>query len=246
MKRVSLVATVHKEQGLANVSELVAILERISPDVIFLEIPSAVFDDYLDGTRGNLESTAARRYRDIHHVELVPVDLPTPEEEFFTNNQNLYERVEKATSEYCRLIDWNNQYVSAYGFAYLNSDRCGKLWSELHEVMLTTLVGIGEHRLVELYESWKRTNELRDKVMMKNIQEYCTLNTFDNGAFLVGAAHRQSIIELSREGSGSSTFQWDFSGFLDGALRDVGAPAQVLRFLGARPNMRLKLPGAHK
>jgi hypothetical protein len=40
MARVSLVCTVHGETGHTNVSELRAILERIQPDVIFLEVQS--------------------------------------------------------------------------------------------------------------------------------------------------------------------------------------------------------------
>ena len=79
MNSVSLVGTVHDELGRANVSELRAILERIRPEVIFLEVPLAAFDDYyVICSRGNLESIAVRRYRDSHQVKLVPVDRPTP------------------------------------------------------------------------------------------------------------------------------------------------------------------------
>jgi len=90
MKRVSLVGTVHEEAGLASISGLLGILERITPEVIFLEIPSGAFDDYSKGSRRNLESTAVSRYREMRHVDLVPVDLPTPDAEFFKNNEDLY------------------------------------------------------------------------------------------------------------------------------------------------------------
>jgi hypothetical protein len=69
--RVWLVGTVHEEQGLARVSGLQSILERIRPEVIFLEIPPAAWDAYLNGIRSNLESTAARRYREGHNAALV-------------------------------------------------------------------------------------------------------------------------------------------------------------------------------
>ena len=46
MTRVSLVCTVHEESGQANVSELCAILERIQPEAIFLEVHPEVFADY--------------------------------------------------------------------------------------------------------------------------------------------------------------------------------------------------------
>lgn len=56
--RVTLVATVHEESGLANVSELCAILDRIRPEVIFMEIPPLDFPDFRDGVQSNLESEA--------------------------------------------------------------------------------------------------------------------------------------------------------------------------------------------
>jgi hypothetical protein len=84
MNGVSLVCTVHVEMGFANVSELRAILERIQPEVIFLEVPPAAFDDYYEKfSRHNLESLAVGQYRQGHQVKLVPVDLPTPTGSFF-------------------------------------------------------------------------------------------------------------------------------------------------------------------
>jgi hypothetical protein len=84
MGSVSVVCTVHEEMGLANVSELRAILERIQPEVIFLKVPPAAFDDYYENcSRQNLESKAVREYRQGPQVDLVPVDLPTPTADFF-------------------------------------------------------------------------------------------------------------------------------------------------------------------
>ena len=215
MKRVSVVCTVHEESGLANIEGLLAILESIKPEVIFLEVPCAAFGDYFSRTRWNLESQAVGRYRDSHHVDLVPVDLPTPSQNFFRENQDLFERIERRSSEYCRLLDRHRQYVSAHGFVYLNSDQCSALFSQLHQAMLTAIAELADDRLVQLYELWNRTNELRDKEMMKNIESYSKDSAFSIGAFLVGAAHRQSIVDLSRRqlGADSSTVQWDFAGF---------------------------------
>ena len=73
-------------------------------------------------------------------------------------------------------------------------------------------------RLFVIYESWKESNDLREKAMMENIRKYCEENTFDKGVFLVGAAHRQAVIDLSREQSG---IQWDFAGSLCSAKRCI-------------------------
>jgi hypothetical protein len=217
MKRVTLVGTVHEEKGLASVPALLAILERIKPEVIFLEIPAAAFEDHFNGTTTNLESTAVNRYREIHHVDLVPVDLPTPEPEFFSNNEYLFKIIERRSPEYCRLIDCYRHSVETDGFAYLNSQHCSTLWSKVHEAVLTAIEELADGKLAELYALWVGTNELRDKHMMKSIENYCRNTTFSNGLFLVGAAHRQSLIDISREqrGADSRTIHWDLAGFLD-------------------------------
>src|SRR2546430_14550683 len=87
MKRVSVVGTRHEEKGRANSSELLAILERIKPEIIFLEWPPAAFDAYFNGDPGNLEAIAVTRYCEDHNVDLIPVDLPTPGGDFFFYNQ---------------------------------------------------------------------------------------------------------------------------------------------------------------
>lgn len=218
MKRVSVVGTVHEEKGSASISGLLAILERIKPEVIFLEIPPAAFGDHFNGSRRNLESTAVSRYRENHRVDLIPVDLPTPDEDFFAKHRDLNRRIERTSPDYRRLVDWHSQNVSEHGFGYLNSKDCSDLFSQLHEAMLAAIEQDVDHRLLaEVYDLWIRTIELRDRAMMKNIENYCRLASFSSAAFLVGAAHRQSIIDLSRTelGAASSTIQWDFAGFLE-------------------------------
>jgi len=216
MKRIAVVCTVHEEKGLANVPGLLAILERIKPELIFLEVPSAALDDYLTGSRSDLESATVSRYRAEHVVDLVPVDLPTPEADFFTNNEDLFERIERTSPDYCRLVDWHSENVRAHGFAYLNSEHCSDFFSQLRQATDSAIESLADQRLAERYDLWNRTNTLRDEAMMTNIENHCRQTSFSRAAFLVGAAHRQSILTLSRsEGAAPSTVVWEFSGFLE-------------------------------
>jgi hypothetical protein len=111
-------------------------------------------------------------------------------------------------------MKWDDDCMREYGFAYLNSERCGDLLSDAYKEMVSTIGRIGDPRLVEIYESWKKTNEIREKAMIENIQKYCGENTFDKGVFLVGAAHRQAIIDIAREQTrvDSNRIEWDFAG----------------------------------
>jgi hypothetical protein len=217
MKRVTVVFTVHEEKGLANIPGLLAILEHIKPEVIFLEIPPEAFEDYSSGKRKNLESTAARLYRDNHRVDLIPVDLLTPEQDYLANVKHLCERLDNP-GDCRRLLNWDSNYVSDYGFAYLNNERCSEISSQLHDATLATLARLADHSLSERYDWWIRTDERRDRAMMKNIVSYSRQASFSSAAFLVGAGHRSSIINLSRAepGDASSPIQWVFFGLPEG------------------------------
>jgi len=221
MSSVSLVCTVHGEIGLANVSGLWKILKHFQPDVCFLEVPPAALDNYINTVNEQtLESMAIKKYRESHQVELVPVDLATPGGEFFANSRYMFERIERSSHEYRRLMDLNSSFVGTHGFAYLNSEDCSNIWSAIYREIRSAVERLEDRRLVELYEMWIATIALRDQEMIRNVENYSRLNMFEKGVFLVGASHRQSIIDCAGGQSGvdSNSIQWDFDG-----LRTFGA-----------------------
>jgi hypothetical protein len=189
-----------------------AVLERIAPEVIFLECPPDAFATWFDGTYHRLERTAVARFCESHSVDLVPVDLPTPEADFFADFRELIERVARSGPEFDRLASWHRQYVEAHGLEYLNSVHCSDLRSQRHEAMLAAIAKLADPRLAEGYESWLRTNRLRDAEMVGNIRKYCRQSPRAKAALLVGAAHRQSILELTstEPGGDASQVEWDF------------------------------------
>jgi hypothetical protein len=211
MQRVSLVGTVHEEIGLANVSELCAMLQRIQPEIIFLEVPPEAFSDYYEVcSRSNLESKAVRHYRAGYQIQLVPVDLPTPRREFFEDHEYMCARLRDNSREYRQLMDWDRAQTRSYGFAYLNSEHCSTLWSDINSEMLRTLQILNDSRLSAIYDSWRETLVSREAHMMDNIRTYCREHAFEKGAFLLGAAHRQPIIDRSKGDAAddSTTIIW--------------------------------------
>lgn len=200
MTCVSIIFTIHEEQGPINANALHEILLRVRPEVIFLEVPPAAFDDfYLSRKRRNLESDAVNFFLKAHpQTKLIPVDLPTPAREFFEGHAQLCLRVRDASPEYRQLMRVNWDRERLYGFHYLNSEYCSQHWSEVRTETLKTVSQIGESRLIEIQEEWDRQNELREIEMLANVQEYCAQHHFERSAFLVGAAHRQSLIEKLR------------------------------------------------
>jgi hypothetical protein len=215
---VSLLGTVHAESGQANIMALHLILERLAPDAIFAEVPPAEGDRYIDGSHGNLESIAVARYRQSHHVAVVPVDLAKPDEEFFRNAEDMFRKVERTSPDYRRMFDRHSLDIRKEGFSYLNSDRCVRALTDIHIEVLATLDWIRVPQLHEVYAAWNRQNELRDTGMMRNIQNYAASNRFVHGLFLVGAAHRKSIADKARTMSRAHSpwIDWELDVRFDG------------------------------
>jgi hypothetical protein len=214
VKSISLVCTEHEQRGLANVSGLCAILDRIRPEVIFLELPPNAFDQFFKTcTKSNLESTAVRLYRERKSAELVLVDLPAPDESFFSEYKYLQEKMNNESLDSRRLLTWHKNYVRDYGFSYLNSEHCSKMYSEIYSDELTTIQKLGDQNLKRISDLWGETNDLREDQMMRNILLSCRTMSFERAAFLIGAAHRQAIIDKSQHYAGDSqhSVHWDFS-----------------------------------
>ncbi|MBX9965837.1 MAG: hypothetical protein K2Y35_22450 [Burkholderiales bacterium] len=215
--QISLIGTVHAESGRANVAELLAILDRLQPDVIFAEIPSGNLADYLDGSHGNLESAAVVLYRKRRPVSVFPVDSDKPSDEFFREAEEMFKKIERTSPGYCRLMDQNRLDVRDHGFPYLNSDRCVQAWAGIYEEVLATIEWIGDARLREIHDRWSETNDRRERGMLENINGYCVRRALSHGVLLVGAAHRRAMMEKVREqrGAGAPAVSWDLENPLD-------------------------------
>lgn len=214
MPRVFIVFIEHAENGLSSSSALLAILERVNPEVIFLELPGSALDDYLSGTRSNLESVAVNRYREHHQVEVIPVDLPSAETAIPANLPVLFDKVASTGPDYDHLARFHRRHTNAHGLMYLNSEACDAYFSKQREVILAGIAQLADPGLAEAYELWMKLHDRREIAMMENVEKHCRHLSFSTYVFLVGAAHRKSIIRLSRKEPrhGASTIQWAFLG----------------------------------
>lgn len=215
--RITLIATVHAESGRANVAELRAILDRLAPDVIFAEIPLAFLADYLNGSHRTLESAAVVLYRERRPVNVVPVDLDKPSEEFFRNSEDVFKKVARTSPDYRRLADQNSLDTLELGFPYLNSDRCAQAWEDIYNEALATVKWIGDPKLRQTFDLWSQTNGDREDRMIENIESYCIRHVPAHGLFLVGAAHQKFIMEKvrKRQVAGGTGVFWDFYSALE-------------------------------
>jgi hypothetical protein len=201
MGSVIVCSTNHIERGRTTVSALLEVLKRTRPNVVFLEIPEADFPNYNTGVRSNLESSAARQYRQDNEVILVPVDSPIPRESFFRDFQYLDRRVAATSPTYRGLIDHDSHRVATQGFTYLNSPESGQAWSAIYEAMQEAVHRLAHDRqLREIFEQWRTTHDLREREMLRKIDRFFSENPFEKGILLVGAAHAEPIIQKARIG----------------------------------------------
>lgn len=195
-------------------SALLAILERIQPEVVFAEIPRTHIGAWRDGSHGTIESVAAARYADTRSIDVVPVDSPEPQNSLFRDWQELSRVIERTSPVYRRLVDLNTDRMCTGGFAYLNSDVCIQAWVDIYREEQETIEYIGNPRLRDINARVRDLNERRDLEMLRNIRAYCASTAQRCGAFLVGAAHRKSLIEKIRAADAAATarIEWDVGG----------------------------------
>lgn len=98
--RISLVGTYHAERGAVTVSTLLAILERIQPEVVFAEIPRTHIGAWRNGSHGTVESKAVARYADRHSIDVVSVDSPIPEDSFVQAWKEVVRTIERTSPNF--------------------------------------------------------------------------------------------------------------------------------------------------
>ena len=225
MRRVLLVCSVHQPTGLATAAELHWLLGRLRPDVLFLEHSATDFAAFLDGSCGTLESAAVVHYRKLHPVELVPVGVHLDAEGLKQKFDEMFDRIEEASHLYCQLRLANDLHTARGGFAYLNSPTSALLQSEMQRELRATVEAVGQPALTQMYALWTRTNDLRELAMLGGVEAFAGRTAFEKGVFLVGSAHRQSLIEKSQQPrtDSSSAVTWDFEWELEEAANgDAG------------------------
>jgi len=229
MPSITLISTIHTQEGLCNASALHEILERARPEVIFMEIPPFCFDQFFkDKARSNLETDAVNRYCEGHRADPVPVDVMEASSDLIAENQRLCRELRARSREYSHLMSANSQYIAQHGFAYLNSKYCVELWLKVNEEINAALEKIGNTELIRGYKTWTDVHEHREQEMMNNIRSYSDAHAFNTGVFLLGAAHRRSIMQkaTNQSGGSSSSIEWNFEDYgelIDGWRDDAAA-----------------------
>lgn len=203
MQNVTLISTEHVESGKCNSDELHKIIESINPDIIFEEETNDdTFQKYYneENSFNSLEVQCVKKYLQNHVIEHIPIDIGLSqfvnfrEWDYMFDNFKRYNVYNQIVKKHCTLRDKD-------GFTYLNSEEC----TELFEIMKSTerqiidWSGINKNELVRIYNLFHQEHDNRENGMLQNIYYYSKENQYKRAVFLLGFAHRKSIIQKIKE-----------------------------------------------
>jgi hypothetical protein len=201
MRKITLICSLHNENGVCTVDALLKILRGIDPQVIFGEVlPS---DRSLYEPR-SLEGQAVARFRTLKpSCECVCVDQYDIPPNFRATMDRVFEYVDEANREYQQLFEQMNQATNQQGFGYLNSDGFTVLMARMLEIEDDTINRSGNPALLHGLALWRQAIQGRDKAMVENIERYCSDHAFERAVFLVGAAHKSGVVKKIEESPNS-------------------------------------------
>lgn len=199
MHDITLISTNHTESEKCNSNELYKIIESINPEIIFEELSSKRFDDYYNGilTYESLEVKCIKKYLQDHKSKHLPVDIANPNR---SSLEILMFEEFKKDAEYKKIKSEHNLLKALKGFDYLNSDKCidlVKKWILVEK----RIVESPTHKdiFLQSYELFFKDVDNRENAMLQNIYNYSKENLYNQAVFLLGCAHRKSIIEKITE-----------------------------------------------
>jgi hypothetical protein len=216
MYNITLIGTIHNENGKCNADELYEILEDINPEMIFDELPRSAFDMFYSDSfemyytnsilRSRLppviplEVKCIRKYKQSYDTKIFPVDidvrqkLSKQDEIFMFHTFFEYD-------EYIKLDNENTALVAQEGFHYLNSDKFLDYLVK-KEVLEKNIMEseIQKDRLLDIYELFHAEQcDDRENGMLQNIYNYSKGNQYNRAVFLIGAKHQKSIMQKITE-----------------------------------------------
>jgi hypothetical protein len=213
MYNITLIGTIHSENGKCNPNELYTILESINPEVIFDELPSHYFDMYFSDSFdmycvnsvllnrntpiAPIEVKCLKKYNQNHNVKILPVDIDvTPklskhQDEILFMFQTFFRH-----EDYKKMDGEKETLIAQEGFNYLNSDIFLD-FLERKELMEKNIMKteIEKDKLLDIYKLFHAEQcDNRENAMLQNIYNYSERNQYDQAVFLIGAEHKKSII----------------------------------------------------
>lgn len=215
MRKITLVSSAHRENGRCNAEELLRILRAIGPEVVFEEVRPSDSDTY-HKAQWSLEAKALSRYRESRTLRPVPVDHFNDNDataSLYDQMNQVFGYVEQASQTYRALLEEQGRLVNQQGFQYLNSIAYEETAAKLEDIENAAIADSCNLGLIRSLQWWRDWNRRREAEMIRAIYQYCQDNSFGTGVYLVGAAHKSSLVKAirARDGTDAALIDWDFT-----------------------------------
>ena len=200
MYNITIISTRHEESGLCTSNELYKIIESISPEIVFEEVPPSYFDKYyVIKTHSNLETDTVNKYIEKYSIQQIPVDSENiPPQSFFNDLQYLYRSVEGLADingySYRTYTDALTENIRIHGFKYLNSIYCSNAHKEISDAIEKGVQKINDEKLSRTLKQWQKVNDNRENEIINNIYNYSKENKYNKAVLLIGSGHISSIM----------------------------------------------------
>jgi len=197
MNNITLISTTHSESGKCTSDELYKIIESINPKVIFEELTIDLFDKIYNKhfPHNILEVKCIQNYINNHNIIHIPVDIDASPN--LSNNEihYMYDSFKKY-HVYKSLEQEQNSLIELCGHAFLNSKKCSDLFDKKMQTEKYLLgFGTDKNNLIRIHNLFHEEQDKRESAILRNIYDYAIENPFSTAVFLIGAAHRTSLIQ---------------------------------------------------
>lgn len=213
MYNITLIGTIHSENGQCNPDKLHKILEDINPEVIFDELPSSSFDMYysdaIDISYVNrillnrhppempLEVKCIKKYKQNYNIKVFPVDIDIRQKISKHQDEILFMiSTFLQYEDYKRLDNEKETLIAQEGFHYLNSSIFLDFLARKEAVERSIIESeIQKNRLLDIYKLFHAEQyDNRENAMLQNIYNYSKETQYNQAVFLIGAEHKKSIM----------------------------------------------------
>lgn len=190
MHNITLICTKHSEIGKCNSNELLNLIEKNNPTVIFEELSPITYKECYEHGRETLESTAIKIYLKDNVAKHIPV-VGTE----ISDEVNKKFEINKTHSGCNRLLVKLHALEYKYGFDYLNSKYVNQLFDVLARLEQDIVAFTKDEAITDIYNRANKNIDIYENDIIENVYNYSASNKYDNALMFIGAAHRESMIE---------------------------------------------------
>jgi hypothetical protein len=198
---ITVIFTRHKEIGNCNSTELLKILERIQPTIVFEELSQINFKlSYIDNTLETLETKTIKRYIINNNLIHLPVDTFPRNREFDESIDRQYKRlcmrITQDSYDFRNNVEYQTQLAESGGFTFLNSELNDQILNERDTLKIKILECLNDKKLYKIHQSEMQMIKDRENEILKNIYSFTSKNHFLQAVLFIGSGHRRTITPL--------------------------------------------------